>query len=376
MSVTAAIIVRNEEHFLPDCIRSLGDFVDEIVVVDTGSTDGTIDIARAAGASVTSFEWNGDFAAARNAALEKVATPWTLYIDADERVSLPGGGRIEQALDLTEHAGGYVRFRPRPGYSRYREPRLFRSDPSIRFKGQIHETIVPDLVAYARAHHLTLPMTPVCIDHFGFEGDQSHKVLRNIPLLEAEVGAHPDRAYCWNHLAEMLELDGRIDEAISACHRGLASTSEDGSIKDRMDRRQIAQTLARLLLETGEEADQVIERLLQEGHDDFATLYLAGRLALLRGDADSALRIGRQLTAIDTDALEIGMIAYDLRLFGEFAWALLGGAYHQAGRRSEAGEAYQQAWLRAPGNMAYLAKAAALGAAVGRPSDASQANPA
>ncbi len=162
----------------------------------------------------------------------------------------------------------------------------------------------------------------------------------------------------------MLELDGRIDEAVSACRRGLTSTSEVGSIKDRMDRRQIAQTLARLLLETGEEAEEVIERLLQEGHDDFATLYLAGRLALLRSDINGALRIGLRLTTIDTDALEIGMIAYDLRLFGEFAWALLGGAYHRAGRRLEAGEAYRQAWLRAPGNMAYLAKAAALGADV------------
>lgn len=375
MSVTAALIVLNEERFLPDCLRSLEGCVDEIVIVDTGSTDHTIDIARAAGAAVSSFAWNGDFAAARNEALQRVATPWTLYIDADERVSIPGGGGIGQVLDPAEHAGGYVRFRPRPGYSRYREPRLFRSDPAIRFRGRIHETMVPDLLSYAEKHRLTIPVTPVCIDHFGFEGDQSHKVARNVPLLETEVEARPDRAYCWHHLAEMLALDGRHDEAVTICRRGLAATRDVGTDKDRLDRRQLAQTLTRLLIETGEDATQVIGALLREDPDDFGTLYLAGRSSLLRGDAHDALQKGRRLVGIDASALEIGLVAYDLRLFGEFAWALLGAAYLQAGRRPEAGEAYRQAWLCAPHNTAHLCKAVGLGSNVGRTTTATYASP-
>ncbi len=319
---------------------------------------------------MSSFTWNGDFAAARNEALERVTTPWTLYIDADERVSVPGGAGIGQVLNLAEHAGGYVRFRPRPGYSCYREPRLFRSDPAIRFRGRIHETMVPDLLSYAKEHRLKIPVTSVCIDHFGFEGDQSHKVVRNIPLLETEVEACPGRAYCWHHLAEMLALDGRHDEAVTICRRGLAATRDVGTDKDRMDRRQLAQTLTRLLIERGEDTTHLIGALLREDPDDFGSLYLAGRSSLLRGDAEDALQKGRRLVGIDASALEIGLVAYDLRLFGELAWALLGAAYLQAGQRPEAGEAYRQAWLCAPDNTAYLCKAVGLGSNVGRSTSA------
>ena len=363
-SVTATLIVRNEERFLPGCLESLRNSVDDIVIVDTGSTDDTIGIAHAAGVSVSAFQWNEDFSAARNAALARVSTPWTLYIDADERVSVPGNFHVGHWLDEALHVGGYVRFRPRPGYTRYREPRLFRTDPAIRFSGRMHESIVPSVDAYAASRGLTLATTPVCIDHYGFEGDQTHKIVRNIPLLEAEVEANPGRAYCWYHLAEMLVLDGRLEQAISICRQGLASASEVGSRKNILDRRLIAHTLVRILVEEDRDASDVLSRLLKDDPNDFVTLYLSARASLRRGDNGYALRIGRRLVAVEPDELQDSLTAYDVRLFGEFAWALIGAAHYQAGRRAEAGEAYAQAMRLAPSNTAYLSKAVALGARV------------
>src|ERR1700675_1152507 len=85
--LSAALIVRDEAVMLGDCLRSLCGFADEVVVVDTGSTDGTRELAAGLGARVVTFPWRGDFAAARNEALRHARGRWILYVDADERVA-------------------------------------------------------------------------------------------------------------------------------------------------------------------------------------------------------------------------------------------------------------------------------------------------
>lgn len=87
--LTLNMIVKNEEALLARCLRSVKDFVDHIIIVDTGSTDRTIEIAKSYGAQVEHFEWIDDFSAARNYALSFVQTPWTLWLDADDIVINP-----------------------------------------------------------------------------------------------------------------------------------------------------------------------------------------------------------------------------------------------------------------------------------------------
>lgn len=82
--ITLSMIIKNEEKLLPTCLKSIRDFVDEIAILDTGSTDGTVELARSYGAKVQNYKWCDDFAAARNAALVLVKTPWTLWLDADD----------------------------------------------------------------------------------------------------------------------------------------------------------------------------------------------------------------------------------------------------------------------------------------------------
>lgn len=105
--VTAALIVRDEEDNLPACvasIRGLGPFLHEVVVLDTGSRDDTVAVARAEGCRVCEVPWRGDFAAARNAAMSLAHTEWVLAVDADERVEVgPGAGRlVRHAADATD----------------------------------------------------------------------------------------------------------------------------------------------------------------------------------------------------------------------------------------------------------------------------------
>ena len=84
--LSATLIVRDEERNLPDCLGSIDGVVDEVVVVDTGSTDGSVELARELGARVVSHPWRGNFSEARNLALEVARGEWILYLDADERL--------------------------------------------------------------------------------------------------------------------------------------------------------------------------------------------------------------------------------------------------------------------------------------------------
>src|SRR6516225_959689 len=92
------MIVRDEERYLAGCLESVADLVDEIIVVDTGSTDSTPDIARRFGARVSHFQWVDDFSAARNESLRHATGEWIFWLDADERLDAPNRSKFQQLL--------------------------------------------------------------------------------------------------------------------------------------------------------------------------------------------------------------------------------------------------------------------------------------
>ncbi len=211
--ITAAMIVRNEERFLPGCLASLRQEVDEIVIVDTGSDDRSREIALDRGAVVIDHPWRSDFAEARNVGLDHATGDWILYIDADERLVVPEPGALRRAVALPDAVAGRVRFRPRVAYTPYREIRLFRRDARIRFRGRIHETAHPDIGKVALSDGLRLADFAVGIEHFGYEGDLAHKHARNLPLLEAAVGDEPGL----DHAKRVLRRPGNFTATLHFC---------------------------------------------------------------------------------------------------------------------------------------------------------------
>jgi tetratricopeptide (TPR) repeat protein len=359
ITVAAALIVWNEERFLAGCLESLQGRVDEIIVVDTGSDDASIEIATKAWAVLLHHKWDQDFSAARNAGLDAVTCDWILYIDADERLRLPEGGVLADYLDASAIAAN-VRFQPKTGYTRYRQPRLFRNDPRLRFVGRIHETVTPILREISARNGLPIVQSRVEIDHLGYDGDQSHKHARNIPLLEASVRTHPDRVYYWCHLAETLAALGRTQEALDAAAEGLASAERDPTEKQRADASVIVQILARLNLERGEDPLPLIERGLARMPEDHGLTFLHGR-ALLDADRPlEALEVAARLRAVDPDHLTEELLAFDRGIFREKACELAAVACLRLGRRREAGAFFAQAAQMAPDNLAYRVKATAL----------------
>ena len=360
VSVAASLIVRDEQRFLPGCFESLQGRVQEIIVVDTGSSDASPRIAADFGATLIHFPWANDFSAARNAGLDKISARWVLYIDADERLNLPDGGQVGDYVDAAAVAN-YVRFRPKTGYTRYREPRLFRQDPRVRFVGAIHETVVPSLREMSAREGLPIVPSRVEIDHLGYDGDQSHKHPRNLPLLERAVHAEPDRIYYWYHLAETLAALGRAEEALDVAARGIVAAERNDSEKQRADGSLIFQTMARLLRQRGEESLPLIERGLARMPEDYGLQFLRGLALIDAARPLEALEIAEGLRAIEPDDLDGGLLAFERAIFREKACELAALASLRLGRRDAASGWFAEAFRLAPDNGAYRLKAAALG---------------
>ncbi|MBD8499922.1 glycosyltransferase [Paenibacillus sp. CAU 1523] len=193
VKLSACLIVRNEQHLLPDCLHSIRQVVDEIIVVDTGSTDETIAIAKQAGAIVLEIPWNDDFAAARNLSLAHATGKWVLILDADERLdaeSIPllrklveGNDPYEGYFLRVEHAIGDG-FDPTP-ITVNPLLRLFRNREAYRFEGAIHEQIASVIIR--EKVDAVLAFTPIRVLHLGYQPhivSGKDKIARNIHMLE------------------------------------------------------------------------------------------------------------------------------------------------------------------------------------------------
>jgi tetratricopeptide (TPR) repeat protein len=356
ISVAAALIVRDEEKFLPGNLASLQGKVDDIVVVDTGSIDDTPAIAKDFGARLFHFEWIGDFAAARNRGLEEVTTDWVLYIDADERLCTPEDRRVAEFLNLEAYAA-FVRFRPQLNYTTYREPRLFRSDPRLRFSGRIHESILPALNRMFGPEPVAIMRTPVGLDHLGYEGDLKHKAARNIPLLRIAVAEDPDRVYHWYDLAQSLVSIGEIDEGLRCAAQGLKAARRNPSEKQRANASLIYQFLARARSQAGQDPLPLISEGLAEMPQDHALRFLEAQARLDKGEFETALRISEVLLDVDMNVLSEGLLAFDQRIFGELSEDLAGIAAFRLGLFDEAERHFLSAAAIAPADRSYRAKA-------------------
>ncbi len=163
-AVSLCMIVRNEAELLPRFFAAAAGLWDELVVVDTGSTDATPEIADAAGARVIRHRWRDDFAEARNVGLTAATGRFILFLDADEMAppelvaALRGVVASESIGAATvvmrnEFPNGHIRTTPLL--------RLFRRDEAIRFRHRIHEEVATDVRAYLERTGLGLAAIPV-----------------------------------------------------------------------------------------------------------------------------------------------------------------------------------------------------------------------
>lgn len=143
MTLSAVLIVKNEKDHIETVLKSL-EGVDEIIVCDTGSTDNTVELARAMGAKVfEDYEWNDDFAEARNHALSHATGDWVLSIDADEKLEPGGVQKIRHIIRDAFITQKTFSVKMMSHGQIHMLPRIFRNDGSVEWNGKGHETLSP-----------------------------------------------------------------------------------------------------------------------------------------------------------------------------------------------------------------------------------------
>jgi tetratricopeptide (TPR) repeat protein len=200
LRLSLCMIVRDEEEMLPRSLAAVREAVDEIVVVDTGSRDATVEIARSFGAKVIEREWAGSFAEARNASIEAASGDWLLFLDADEVLDQADAPLLRELTGRTWREAFYLVETNHTGELgdgtavTHNALRMFRNRPEYRFEGRVHEQIAHNLPSGLPER---LEPTPIRVDHYGYLGavrDAKEKSRRNIELLRgqlAEGGANP-----------------------------------------------------------------------------------------------------------------------------------------------------------------------------------------
>ena len=352
--IAAALIVRDEAAYLGACLESIRHVVDDIVVVDTGSVDGTPALAAAHGARVYHRAWENDFAAARNAALGYCRTDWILYIDADERLEQIERPALVALLAGAPEVAFRLLLRPSAGTTPYREYRLWRNDPRIRFEGVIHEKVVPAIHAVAASDQRPIGLCDLQLTHVGYEGDQTRKHRRNLPLLRRQVRAEPENLFNWHHLARVLAGLGRPQAAERVLLHAIG-IAEAKPCTDPCGVLAYGELIA-IRHGRGEDVTGLLAQARGRYPRNCLLAWLEARSLTAGGRHEAAIAALDWLLAVDVRRLPDEGPAYDARIFGELAHEGRGLCLLRLGRYEEAAAAYTAAARCAPGEPAYPVK--------------------
>lgn len=350
-SLTVCMIARNEAANLPRSLASVRGVADEVVVVDTGSTDATREVAARHGARVGEFAWCDDFGAARNAALELATCEWVFWLDADEALLAGSDGDVREALAREDALGHHVTRRDLADardpsvFSRMWQLRLFRNDPALRFRGRCHPDFHPPISEVARQRGMVVGVAGVEIEHWGYLGGRrAEKLRRARRLLELELRDRPGQLSYMTELFRTQKELGDLDGAAGTL-RLLLEEIEGLTGLERAPDASLALTLETLMqLPAGvagggwtpERAAELAERwfpdspplLWLRAQRDFAGERLGDAAAKLR----RLIEMGR------TGAYDYSC-GFDPRIIGEDAALNLGACLIRMGRLDEAEEA-------------------------------------
>jgi tetratricopeptide (TPR) repeat protein len=212
-SISLCMIVKNEEVLLPQCLNSVKDFVDETIVVDTGSTDKTVEIAEHHGAKVYHHPWENDFSKHRNQSISYAQGDWILIMDADEILRKGDGPKIREVVANNETDSVLVTvvnyFNQGAAQSWANQVRLFRRKPEIFYDGIVHNQL---------SGYDSPVSCPVYIHHYGYDlvpKMMKAKFERTSSLLKKRIEQNPEDFRHYHDLCVSYSMNSMFEEAVS-----------------------------------------------------------------------------------------------------------------------------------------------------------------
>lgn len=283
--ISLCMMVKDEEEMLPACLEHVKDVVDEIIVVDTGSKDATIQVARSLGAIVVNHEWHDSFAEARNAGIDRAQWTWILILDADELLEKEDHKLLRELLEK-DHSAYMLPVIEKSSDVRHPSVRLFRNAQEFRYRGDVHELVHfgDDPKSGAFFAH-----APVRILHLGSERGLvgvKEKRYRNIRLLEKALAESADDYAAHFYLGREYQALQDYEEAVS--HYEIAYKHSRDSWFESVCVRALAVVLSRL--GRNERALEVLEQGVERYPDYTDLIYLRGAVHQQETEWEAALR--------------------------------------------------------------------------------------
>jgi tetratricopeptide (TPR) repeat protein len=348
-TVSLCMIVKNEEANLGPCLEGVGALVDEIVIVDTGSTDRTRDIAAERGAVIVDFPWRDDFSAARNEALRHSAGDWIFWLDADDRVDAANPHRLSTLLAaLPDENIVYLMRCISTGpdgatpVNVVDHPRLFRRQPGVVWSYRVHEQVLPSILRSGAR----LQRSDVVIHHRGYSDRATcrRKDERNLRLLRLDAADHPEDHSVLFHLGMTLVALDQPAEGVPHLEQVLRQAPEaDPTI--RKSHALITQGLRRL--GRMDEALARCRQALERFPEDTELLFQESVLCVICRDLVGAERT--LLRLLTPPPGEYIAVAVDPDLRGVTARFNLGVVYRDQGRLADAEAQWRQVLAERPG---------------------------
>ena len=299
LTLSLCMIVRDEEQMLPRCLAAVAPAVDEMIIVDTGSTDSTVEIAKSFGAKVIEFPWTGSFSDARNVSFEAATGDWVMYLDADEILVSED---VEHLRALTGRTWREAFYLVETSYTGElgdgaamvnNALRVFRNRPEYRFKDRLHEQIAHTLPTYIPGR---VEQTGVRVTHYGYLGavrDAKEKSQRNVELLRQQAAESPKTPFLHFNLGSEYIVAGDLSAATDELKTARSLLTEDGSITtcayapSLYSRLVMVQRLGGRLVEARATAAEGLGLF-----PEFTDLVVAqARIALIQGDVAEALAL-------------------------------------------------------------------------------------
>ncbi|MHB1569708.1 MAG: tetratricopeptide repeat-containing glycosyltransferase family 2 protein [Solirubrobacteraceae bacterium] len=304
LTLSLCMIVRDEEQMLARCLAAAAPAVDEIVVVDTGSTDRTIEIARSFGAHVIEREWTGSFSDARNASFDAASSDWIVYLDADEVLEAGDVDALRALTGQTWREAFYLVEtswigEEGDGSSIVNNAlRVFRNRPEYRFRDRLHEQILHTLPTYVPGR---IEQSSVRIAHYGYLGsvrEAKEKSQRNLALLRRQAAEATPTAFLHFNLGSEYAAVGDYPAAVSELRTARSMLAEEGSLRTRhyapalLHRLVTSLRLAEHLAEAQTTAVDALELF-----PDLTDIVLAqARIVQALGDEGEAVQLYRRCT--------------------------------------------------------------------------------
>jgi glycosyltransferase involved in cell wall biosynthesis len=295
-TLSLCMIVKDEERNLQRCLDSAVEIVDQVVIVDTGSTDRTVEIAQSYGAEVYFHPWNCDFSEARNESLKYARGDWILILDADDELDDASAGQIRRIIRETEYDAIGIIIRniaPPNDIIKYMDDtrfRLFRNGMDFQYEQKVHNQIAPSI----HRNGGKVYDSDLMIIHHGYSDNSRRKAYRSLPLIEETLHSDPGNAYMQFKKGETLKAIGKINEAREALLQ-LFKMDYKALPIEIIDTAYMRLAQIELAQNDYEKALFYSQKSLLLNPQNALSIYLAGIARLFLGEATMAYEIFRYI---------------------------------------------------------------------------------